>query len=100
VLEAEKIERRIALRLPSFLGIALIVTNTDLLVTVPRRLAEILSENNEIRVFPSPVKLPSYQVKQHWHERYHSDPGNIWLRGVMSELDFQSAPETRSNRPS
>jgi DNA-binding transcriptional LysR family regulator len=86
VLEAEKIERRIALRLPSFLGIALIVAKTDLLVTVPRRLAEILLENNDIRVFASPVELPSYQVKQHWHERYHSDPGNIWLRGVMWQL--------------
>jgi len=63
----------------------LIVAKTDLLVTVPQRLAEILLEN-DIRVFPSPVKLPSYQVKQHWHERYHSDPGNIWLRGVMWQL--------------
>jgi hypothetical protein len=86
VLEAEKIERRIALRLPSFLGIALIVAKTDLLVTVPRRLAEILSGPSEIQVLPSPIKLPSYQVKQHWHERYHSDPGNIWLRGVMWQL--------------
>jgi DNA-binding transcriptional LysR family regulator len=86
VFETEQIERRIALRLPSFLGIALIVAKTDLLVTVPRRLAEMLSEHNDIKVFPSPVKLPSYQVKQHWHERYHNDPGNIWLRGVVSQL--------------
>jgi hypothetical protein len=25
-------------------------------------------------------------VKQHWHERYHHDPGSRWLRGVISEL--------------
>ena len=31
-------------------------------------------------------KLPSYQVKQHWHERYHNEPGNMWLRGVMLQL--------------
>jgi DNA-binding transcriptional LysR family regulator len=86
VLEAEQIERRIALRLPSFLGIALIVAKTDLLVTVPRRLAEILSEHDDVSVLPCPVTLPSYQVKQHWHERYRNDPGNSWLRGVVSHL--------------
>jgi hypothetical protein len=30
--------------------------------------------------------LPSYSVKQHWHERFHRDPANGWLRQVMRDL--------------
>jgi hypothetical protein len=29
-------------------------------------------------------------VKQHWHERYHADAGNIWLRRTMAELFSQA----------
>jgi hypothetical protein len=25
-------------------------------------------------------------VKQHWHERFHHDEGNRWLRRVISRL--------------
>jgi hypothetical protein len=24
-------------------------------------------------------------VKLHWHERFNSDAGNIWLRGTVAE---------------
>jgi hypothetical protein len=30
------------------------------------------------------------QIKQHWHERFHQEPGNRRLRGVVAEL-FQYA---------
>jgi hypothetical protein len=30
--------------------------------------------------------LPHYKVKQHWHERFNADPGNIWLRQTMAQL--------------
>jgi hypothetical protein len=32
------------------------------------------------------VQLPSFQVKQHWHERYHADASNRWLRQVVAKL--------------
>jgi len=33
-------------------------------------------------LFPS----PTFAIKQHWHERYHHDPANRWLRSVVSDL--------------
>ena len=64
----------------------LIVANTDLLVIVPERVAEILSRENRVKVVACPIALPSYQVKQHWHERYVGDPANMWLRSTISRL--------------
>jgi DNA-binding transcriptional LysR family regulator len=80
------INREVALRLPSFLGVARIVAQTELLVVVPRRLGDMLALQEDVIVLDPPIGLPSYSVKQHWHERFHADAANIWLRRTLSEL--------------
>ncbi|ANQ85593.1 LysR family transcriptional regulator [Azoarcus olearius] len=82
----QNISRRVALAVPNFLGVAFVVEHTDLLVTIPARLAEVLAGRGRFRTFPVPFELPDYAVKQHWHERYHHDPGNRWLRRLISDL--------------
>ncbi len=79
-------ERRILLRVPSFLGVARLVAQTELLVIVPRRLGEALAQQERVQLLEPPVALPAFAVKQHWHERFHADPANAWLRQVMAEL--------------
>jgi len=86
VLAREGIERSIVLNLPSFLGVARIVAQTELLAIVPFRYGSALAETEAIRLMPVPVELPSFQVKQHWHERYHADVSNRWLRQVLAAL--------------
>ena len=78
--------RSIVLELPSFLGVARIVAQTELLVIVPRRLGETLALQERVHVFEPPLALPTYSVKQHWHERFHADAGNAWLRKTMADL--------------
>jgi len=34
----------------------------------------------------SPVPVPSFVVKQHWHTRFHHDPANRWLRSLCAKL--------------
>jgi DNA-binding transcriptional LysR family regulator len=91
LLEQRGIERRITLRVPNFLGVASIISSTDLIATLPRGLGESFAHRHKVRVLPIPAKLPNYAVKQHWHERYHQDPANQWLRGVVVEL-FRNGP--------
>ena len=78
--------RKIALQIPNFLGAAFVVEHTDHLITIPQRLGDVLQGRGALRILPVPFALPSYSVKQHWHERYHHDPGSRWLRGVISQL--------------
>lgn len=80
------IRRKIALQIPNFLGAAFVVEHTDHLITIPQRLGDVLQGRGALRILPVPFALPSYSVKQHWHERYHHDPGSRWLRGVISQL--------------
>ncbi len=89
------IDRRIALRVRTFLGAARIVAQTDLLAIVPRRLSEALAQTERIRCFELPVVLPGYAVKQHWHERLHEDAGHAWLRRTMARLFVASKDRLR-----
>jgi DNA-binding transcriptional LysR family regulator len=86
VLARHKVERRAVLRVPSFLGVARIVAQTELLVVVPRLLGNALASQERVQLLEPPVPLPAYKVKQHWHERFNADAGNIWLRATMAQL--------------
>jgi DNA-binding transcriptional LysR family regulator len=85
-LSTRRLRRRVLLELPGFLGLAPIVSTTDLIVTLPRHIGETLAHMGSLRVLPCPFEVPPFDVKQHWHARYHQDAGNRWLRGVMASL--------------
>jgi DNA-binding transcriptional LysR family regulator len=86
VLERAGVQRKVALRVPSFLGVARIVAETQLIATVPLRYGDMMAQREPVRVLPVPYVLPHYDVKQHWHERFHTDPGNVWLRRTIAQL--------------
>ena len=88
-LASRRIKRNVVLELPGFLGLVRIVATTDLIVTLPRHIGETLAKMGELRIFDCPVPIPKFTVKQHWHARYHQDPGNRWIRGVIATLFLQ-----------
>lgn len=90
VLAARKVKRHVALEVPDLMGLDAIVGNSELLATVNRPVGQYLARTGRIRVFEHPVKLPSYLVKLHWHERYHLDLANQWLRRLIA--DIMSSP--------
>ena len=85
-LSEKGMQRRVVLRVPSFLGVARIVAQTECIATVPQRFGSATVQQEGVKMVPPPVKLPDFSVKQHWHERFHHDPGNRWLRGLIEEL--------------
>ncbi|MEP7306626.1 MAG: LysR family transcriptional regulator [Acidobacteriota bacterium] len=95
-LEAMTIRRKVGLRLPNFIGVSALLENTDLLATVPERFARIIARHVPVRVFPTPIAVPSYVVMQYWHARSHREPASKWLRAVIVEL-FQERHASRSS---
>ncbi len=86
VLAKNKVERRVVLRVQSYLGVARIVAQTEFLVIVPRQLGNALAQQERVKLLEPPLPLPTYKVKQHWHERFNADAGNRWLRQSMVTL--------------
>ena len=42
-----------------------------------------------------PFAIEPYEIRQYWHERYHRDAGNMWLRKQVFE-HLSDLPETFS----
>jgi len=80
------VERRVAVRVAHTMGLTSIVSNTDLLVVVPHRLALACVALVEVNVLELPIEIPRFSIAQYWHDRFHADPGNRWLRSVFSRL--------------
>jgi hypothetical protein len=38
------------------------------------------------KVLPAPIPLPKIKVSLYWHDPFHRDPGNAWLRSVYVKL--------------
>jgi DNA-binding transcriptional LysR family regulator len=79
-------QRKVKLRVPSFLSVPQIVSQTDLIATVPERLAEQCAAPFKLQVHPHPVEMPAFELKMFWHRRVHTDPANQWLRALIVEF--------------
>ena len=97
-LARARVERRVMLSLPGFLGLAAIVSASDLVATLPRTIGELLARNAGLRVLACPFPVPPFTVKQHWHARFHQDPANRWLREQVASL-LMAEPEARVRSP-
>lgn len=77
---------KISLTLPHVLSAPLAAAQSDLVATVPRRVALAFASLLRLRVFEIPLRFPPFSVHAVWHERAHRDPALAWLRGVMTDV--------------
>jgi DNA-binding transcriptional LysR family regulator len=80
MLARRGLARRIALRLPHFLAAPMIVAESDLVITLPRRLGHRFAALSPVVLLEAPLPLPGFAVSQLWHERHQDDPRHSWLR--------------------
>lgn len=85
-LERAGVARRIALRVPHFTVVPMVLERTDLILTLPARVAQVYERRGKFKTLPPPVPMPPAQVAVHWHERFETDPGNRWLREQIIDL--------------
>lgn len=86
LLAKHRIERRIVLSTPHFMSIPFIIATTDLLVTVPYAVGESFAKIANIQLIEPPLEIPRFDLKQHWHRKYHKDDANTWIRSVLAQL--------------
>jgi len=86
ILAARGLRRRIAVVLPSSAGVPFVVAATDLIATLPSRIARDIAVVPDVRVVPAP--LPQVEVSPHliWHPRTHNSPLRAWLRTLIKRI--------------
>ncbi|MES2979576.1 MAG: LysR family transcriptional regulator [Pseudomonadota bacterium] len=86
LLDTHSPQRQVKLTVPHFVAVGHILQSTELVATVPERFAERMQIPFGLKCLPHPVKLPQFAVNLFWHAKYHKDPANQWLRGLIFEM--------------
>lgn len=79
-------ERRIKLIVPNFLSAPLIVAQTDMILSLPYKLAKRFTKFVPLEIYPVPIKLPTYDLVMIWHPLWDKDPAHLWLRNKITEI--------------
>lgn len=84
-LGQQSLRRHVRLRCRNYLAAFRVISQTDLVLTMPERYAALLAGNMALRVLKMPVKMPTLDLYLYWHDRVHDDPANRWLRQQLLE---------------
>lgn len=79
------INRNKSMTLPSYLGVGLVVQQSDAIATVPYYLSEVLLARGNLQIFELPTEFPSYSIKQFWYISNHNQKSHQWIRQVFYE---------------
>lgn len=77
---------RIAMVSHDYIAVPHIVSHSNLIATVPERLADLLIKQLPIRKFECPVKIPGHAIRLYWHDRTHKSPLHRWFRSLVTEV--------------
>jgi DNA-binding transcriptional LysR family regulator len=97
-LSRQGLRRQVFLRSQHNHAACMVVSKTDMLLTLPGRHAELLNTgfektNLKYRVYPCPLPAPRLEAHLYWHESAENDPANRWLR---EEIEKVLAPKSHA----
>jgi DNA-binding transcriptional LysR family regulator len=96
-LERKRIRRKVVLHTPHFLSIPIVIARSDLVATVPHALAIYFTRmSRDLALAMPPFDIAGFDVKQHWHRKFHNDPRSRWLREQVAQLFTDETDEWRA----
>lgn len=85
-LESQQVRRRIVVELPSLMIAPIIVSNTDLVITLPRRGISSIFDMKNLVVFAPPFPTPQYILKAYYSPALSNSPGHLWMREQILQI--------------
>jgi DNA-binding transcriptional LysR family regulator len=76
-------KRRIAVRMPFFVPAVFAIAHTDLVLTVPRKLAAMTAAIAGVRRVEAPREIGSFPYFMAWHARAANEPAHVWFRKAL-----------------
>jgi LysR family transcriptional regulator, nod-box dependent transcriptional activator len=91
------LRRRVAVHLPYFQAAIRMLETTDLVLTIPARIAEpVLSLLGLLRL-KAPKEIPPIRYSMVWHPRFDSDLLHVWLRETVRQIFRPARPHQMNN---
>jgi DNA-binding transcriptional LysR family regulator len=91
LLERSGVARNVWLTVPHFVAVGHILHHSDMVATVPERLAQALVGPFELSYVSHPATLPEIAITMFWHAKFHKDPANVWLRSLVFRMHADPA---------
>lgn len=73
-------QRQIAARANSYGAALKMISGTDFLLTLPRRIQQLLASEATFQHYPAPTGLPGFTLDMQWSLAADQDSANAWLR--------------------
>lgn len=73
--------RTVAVTVPSYNQVALVLANTDCVATLPTRL--LMRYGSMLEIVPAPIDVPPFRLSMAWHPLAQPDAGHQWLRSLF-----------------
>jgi DNA-binding transcriptional LysR family regulator len=97
-LHTKKLQRQIALVVPSYIEALHVVARTNLVAFMPRRLIAALSKQLSLVTVEPPIDPGIDEQFMFYPTRAQMDPGSIWLRTIMLGIGREmQQPKRRTN---
>lgn len=85
-LSKRGMKRKISLTVPHFLSMPTVVQSSNMICTLPRRMAYKYADHFRLKVHAVPVDTPEFPIFLIWHHSFDADPGHQWLRNHLIGL--------------
>lgn len=85
-LSASGLKRRVEFTFSYFHVAMSMVASTDLVATVPRRMALVYNNNPELKIVRAPPPMSRFTYLMVWHPRMESDAAHMWLRSTVRRV--------------
>jgi len=83
ILERAGHERTVGLYVPHFVTAPLVVSESDMVCTIARTVAQRARSLVGIRMFAPPIELPSAPIRMWWPQVHEHDPARTWFRRLL-----------------
>lgn len=78
--------RHIAVTVPHFLSMPVLVQTSDLVCTLPRRMGQLYADHFRLKAHAVPLRTPQFPVYLLWHQNAGGDAGHRWFREHLVEF--------------
>lgn len=79
------LQRRVRLRCQHYFAACRVVSQTDLILTMPESYAHIANAQFANRILPLPLEMVGLDAYLYWHANVENEPANRWLREQLQQ---------------
>lgn len=86
ILQGRKLDRIVTLRSPNFLSAPIILAESDMIATLPLKIAQRFVKGGRLKIVPFPMDVREFHLEMVWHALLDKDPAQLWFREQIATV--------------